>query len=51
MIPDEHAVEPGPGVAPGSYGLRVALYVPTTGQRLPVASGGDYADLGTVTVR
>lgn len=35
---------------PGHYPLRLGLYDPATGHRLPIATGGDTVDLGTVTV-
>jgi hypothetical protein len=35
---------------PGSYRVIAGLYDARTGQRLPVSSGGDFVDLGAVTV-
>jgi hypothetical protein len=43
---------PLPGdLAPGAYRLIAGMYDPATGQRMPVSTGGDFIDLGTVTIR
>jgi hypothetical protein len=36
---------------PGDYRLIAGMYDPATGQRLPTQAGGDFVDLGTVTIR
>jgi hypothetical protein len=35
---------------PGRYRLRVGLYEPASGQRLPLEDGADHLDLGEVAV-
>lgn len=35
----------------GEYRLIAGLYHPTTGQRLPVSTGGDFVELGTITLQ
>jgi hypothetical protein len=45
VVKDEHLLTLPPGLAPGVYKLRVGLYVPATGERLPTASGEDSAAL------
>jgi 4-amino-4-deoxy-L-arabinose transferase-like glycosyltransferase len=55
VIVDRHGVLLGDELAPGTYELRVGMYLPTTGERLPVqdAAGkplGDSLSLGTVEV-
>ncbi|MFN8474794.1 MAG: glycosyltransferase family 39 protein [Anaerolineae bacterium] len=51
-IADTHALRIRPDAAPGVYPVRVGLYDPATGARLPVTDGGvgDTTDLGTITV-
>jgi hypothetical protein len=39
------------GLPPGDYRLITGLYNPATGERLPVAGGGDFVELGMITVR
>ena len=48
---DNHGVFVPFGAPPGPAELRVGLYDAATGQRLPVAGGGDYVSLGPVEVR
>ena len=36
---------------PGDYRVITSMYDPHSGQRLPVSNGGDFAELGEVTVR
>lgn len=45
-----HGVVIPPGTPPGEYILRMGLYHPATGARLPVSSGGDSFLLGTIQV-
>jgi len=40
-----------PDLPPGDYRLIVGMYDSATGRRLPVAGGGDFVDLGQVTVQ
>ena len=47
---DNHGILVPFGTPPGPAELRVGLYDAATGQRLPVASGGDYVRLGPVEV-
>jgi hypothetical protein len=37
-------------IAPGSYGLVVGVYEPTSGRRVPLAAGGDSAELAQLSV-
>ena len=45
---DEHPLLLPAGLPPGDYRLRVGLYRPESGERLPVADGGDSVELGPV---
>jgi len=47
---DRHAIFVPPGTPPGRYALIVGLYDAASGQRLPLADGGDSARLATVMV-
>ncbi len=38
-------------LSPGDYRLIVGMYDPGTGERLSLSTGGDFVDLGTVTIR
>ncbi|MFN8498217.1 MAG: hypothetical protein U0641_10210, partial [Anaerolineae bacterium] len=51
-IADPHALRIRPDAAPGVYPLRVGLYDPATGARLPITDGGagDAVEMGTITV-
>ncbi|NJN97165.1 MAG: hypothetical protein HC875_25260, partial [Anaerolineales bacterium] len=50
VIPDPIDLTLPPDLPPGPYTLRIGLYLPPTGPRLPVATGGDYAEMGTLEV-
>lgn len=47
---DRRNLELPAALKPGLYRLVVGIYDPVTGQRLPLASGGDEATVGTMTV-
>jgi mannosyltransferase len=47
---DRHGLLIEPGTPPGTYRIIVGLYDAATGQRLPVSDGGDFVELGTLTV-
>ncbi|MFN8483079.1 MAG: glycosyltransferase family 39 protein [Anaerolineae bacterium] len=51
-VADSHTLRIRPDAAPGVYSVRVGLYDPATGARLPVTGGGagDAVELGTITV-
>ena len=51
-IADPHTLRIRPDAAPGVYPLRVGLYDPATGARLPITDGGagDAIELNTLTV-
>lgn len=49
-IADAHGVFIEPGTPPGPHRLIVGLYDSQTGQRLPVAGGQDFVELGQVEV-
>jgi hypothetical protein len=51
VVVDEHAVPLPSGLAPGAFRLRVGLYEPATGERLPVVGDGDSVELGPVELR
>ena len=48
---DRRNLELPAALAPGQYRLVLGIYNPVTGERLPLASGGDEAAVGTMTVR
>lgn len=54
-LPGEILVDPYtlalPNLPPGAYRLIAGLYNPLTGERLSLASGGDFVELGTITVQ
>ena len=45
-----HAVWPPAATPTGDYRLIAGLVDPRTGQRLPVSTGGDFVDLGNVSI-
>jgi len=47
---DHHGLLIEPGTPPGAYRIIAGLYDATTGQRLPVSDGGDFVELGSLTV-
>jgi len=49
-VADAHGIFIEPGTPPGRYRLIAGLYHSQTGQRLPVASGADFVELGPVEV-
>jgi hypothetical protein len=49
-IMDVHLLNLPTEVAPGAHRLRVGLYLPGTGERVPLASGADAVELGEVDV-
>jgi hypothetical protein len=48
VVDDELTIDPPSAVKSGTYALEIGLYEPSTGRRLPLASGGDSATIGTV---
>jgi 4-amino-4-deoxy-L-arabinose transferase-like glycosyltransferase len=50
VIADPHEIPLPPGLAPGKYRLIAGLYLLASGQRLPLASGGDFVTVGEVTL-
>ena len=50
FLTDVHTLELKPETPPGEYRLVVGMYDASTGQRLPVASGGDVVELSRVSV-
>jgi 4-amino-4-deoxy-L-arabinose transferase-like glycosyltransferase len=49
-VADAHGVFIEPGTPPGRHRLIVGLYDSQTGQRLPVAEGQDFAELGQIEI-
>ncbi|HVC32109.1 MAG TPA: glycosyltransferase family 39 protein [Chloroflexota bacterium] len=47
---DTHVLPLKPDLPPGKYRLIAGMYLLKTGQRLPVASGGDFVELGRVSL-
>lgn len=50
FVTDVHTLELGPETPPGEYRLVAGMYDASTGQRLPVASGGDVVELSRISV-
>jgi hypothetical protein len=51
ILTDPHTLSL-PGELPSrDYRLITGMYDPTTGRRMPVSTGGDFVDLGTVTIQ
>jgi hypothetical protein len=51
ILTDPHTL-PLPGQLPaGDYRLITGMYEPATGRRMSISTGGDFVDLGTVTIR
>jgi len=50
-LADGHTLHLPPGLPTGAYTLRAGLYAPATGERLPLATGGDDVALGNVRMR
>jgi hypothetical protein len=54
-LPGEVLVDPYtltlPNLPPGVYRLIAGLYNPLTSERLSLASGGDFVELGAITVQ
>ena len=51
ILTDPHTL-PLPGQLPaGDYRLITGMYEPATGKRMSISTGGDFVDLGTVTIR
>jgi hypothetical protein len=48
VVVDGHVLPLPQDLTPGLYSLRVGLYLPASGERLPVADGGDSVKLGSV---
>jgi hypothetical protein len=46
-----HALALPLDLSPGDYRLITGLYNPMTGQRLPVAKGGDFVELGNISIQ
>jgi len=51
FVTDPHTLDLKPDLPPGEYRLVAGMYDATTGQRLPVAAGGDRIELIQVLVR
>lgn len=51
VIEDEHPLTWNETAVPGEATLIAGLYDAATGARVPLADGGDYATLGTISVR
>jgi hypothetical protein len=50
-ITTRHALILPPDLQPGDYRLIAGLYNPATGERLPVANGGDFVELGNINIQ
>ena len=50
VIADRHLLQIDPAAPPGDYVLEIGLYVPSTGERLRLASGEDHAILAHVRI-
>jgi hypothetical protein len=50
LVVDEHTLSLPPGLPADDYRLRVGLYLPESGERLPVNGGGDSVELGPVAL-
>ncbi len=50
ILPDPYSLPLPADLAPGSYRLITGLYDPASGARLPVSAGGDFVELGQITV-
>ena len=50
VLTDPHHLALPANLAPGEYRLIAGMYDPNTGQRLPIATGGDFVELGAVSV-
>jgi hypothetical protein len=51
ILTDVYHLTLPPGLPPGQYRLITGLYNAASGERLPVASGGDFVELGQVAVK
>jgi hypothetical protein len=51
ILEDPHMLALPPDLDPGDYRLIAGLYDASTGQRLPVYSGGDFVELGKVSIQ
>jgi hypothetical protein len=47
---DQHEVNLDPAILPGTYDLKVGLYLPSTGERLATPSGATEVTLSEVTI-
>jgi hypothetical protein len=50
-IIDRHGLAIPTDLSDTSYRLIAGMYDPATGQRIPVTTGEDFVDLGTVTIQ
>jgi hypothetical protein len=50
MVRDSHPLSLPTDLPPGRYFLRIGMYLPTSGERLPVSTGGDSLLLATLLV-
>jgi hypothetical protein len=50
QVRDEHLLTLNPGLPAGNYRLIAGMYLLSTGQRLPVASGGDFVEIQRVSL-
>jgi hypothetical protein len=53
ILTDAYTLSLPDNLSPGDYRLIAGMYNAVSGERLPVSSpaGGDFVDLGTVTIR
>jgi hypothetical protein len=49
-VVSRHALLPPATLPPGDYRLIAGWYNPANGQRLPANSGGNFIDLGTISI-
>jgi hypothetical protein len=50
QITSRHALQLPTDLSAGNYRLIAGLYNPTTGERLPFDTGGDFVELGNITI-
>jgi hypothetical protein len=51
VLADPHTLSLPEDLPSGEYRLITGMYDPVTGTRLPVSTGSDFVDMGTVTIR
>ena len=50
ILTDPYTLQLPPNLPPGVYRFIAGMYNATTGQRLPVSTGGDFVELPGITV-